>query len=360
MKNPPSLLEGLPTELKQLILSSISDFGTLKAAALSCPSLFTAFRCSVAATTKAVLLNQVGPDILPEAVARLESSQLSSPRTMLAFVTFIANHLTIRRIPPSTFSFADASAIAHFHNSVAYFATKCAKAILAKKDSSPTTPPTTTEIARFCRAFYRFQIYNDLYSPFKYHQLVAIDHEFYTHYSPWENEQLACIVDFIIQEFAPGDMMDRNPLTPHIRPKNILDLYYDIIMTCPFTEHVLSFNLEQLALLGKAPTEDAQFQIVRDLGVDPEQYSRIFLDFQSLRQSGSFLGRAEFTSEGERIVNTPFYADTDCGPEEVWRWSHHGTWDSRNHLELRKWGYVFWDKSRLEGWGVFQEQYRDV
>lgn len=66
-----------------------------------------------------------------------------------------------------------------------------------------------------------------------------------------------------------------------------------------------------------------------------------------------------------KLVPRPVAPDPDPGPEQVWRWAHD--LDSVEHFvagnrqqPLRKWGYVFWDKKRLDMWDVFGRNWRDL
>lgn len=60
----------------------------------------------------------------------------------------------------------------------------------------------------------------------------------------------------------------------------------------------------------------------------------------------------------------PFYPELDSGPEDAWYWAH----DDEDELgwvydvqrqNLRQWGYVLWDKSRLEAVGLFESAWND-
>lgn len=82
-----------------------------------------------------------------------------------------------------------------------------------------------------------------------------------------------------------------------------------------------------------------------------EQHDNIWLD--------------ELPPEDELLhVKQPFFADPDPGPADVWKWAHYRESDStwvfqENRLALREWGYVMWDRSRLEATGVFQEPWME-
>lgn len=74
----------------------------------------------------------------------------------------------------------------------------------------------------------------------------------------------------------------------------------------------------------------------------------------------------ELTPEDELLyIRQPFFADVDSGPADAWRWAHYGenrqTWVyQENRRDLREWGYVMWDRSRLDAIGIFQEPWEDA
>ncbi|KAF5532687.1 zinc finger domain-containing protein [Fusarium phyllophilum] len=116
-----SPVERLPVEITQKVLSTITDLLSLRCAALSCPAFFYAFNNAENAITTCVLSMQVGFDVLPEAIAASESSQLPS-HTEDKIQEFVANHLRERRSPPVSWTLASALPIGKFHNCVSAFA----------------------------------------------------------------------------------------------------------------------------------------------------------------------------------------------------------------------------------------------
>ncbi|KAG5794885.1 hypothetical protein H9Q69_006056 [Fusarium xylarioides] len=119
-----SPVERLPVEITQKVLSTITDLLSLRCAALSCPAFFYAFNNAENAITTCVLSMHVGFDVLPEAIAASESSQLPS-HTEDKIQEFVANHLRQRRSPPVSWTLASALPIGKFHNCVGAFARIC-------------------------------------------------------------------------------------------------------------------------------------------------------------------------------------------------------------------------------------------
>ena len=57
-------------------------------------------------------------------------------------------------------------------------------------------------------------------------------------------------------------------------------------------------------------------------------------------------------------VKSPFAVDPDSGPSDVWRWAHQNDTCARfvnddSKMVLREFGYVMWDRTRLDGWNIF-------
>ena len=198
-------IEWLSIELRQLIMSAITDVQSLKSAALSCPSLYYAFSNAETIITTHVLFNQVGCDVPLEAVAALESSRLRPP-TKQGIQDFVAKYLRQRCPLPRSWTLRDALPVGKLHLSLRDFATKFANACLTKEPlrSATLTTPTPGERDRINRALYRFEIFCNL---FRKPDVVNFEDQrnlFFSNFSPWENEQLACIHDFLVRQISPG------------------------------------------------------------------------------------------------------------------------------------------------------------
>ncbi|RFU35659.1 hypothetical protein B7463_g715, partial [Scytalidium lignicola] len=97
----------LPLEAKQAIMAALPDVGSLRSMALTCSSFYDAFIAAETLITSQVLLNEVGHDVLPEAIAALESSHLM-PWTRQRVQYFVFQHLHIRRPPSQGWALSDA------------------------------------------------------------------------------------------------------------------------------------------------------------------------------------------------------------------------------------------------------------
>lgn len=206
--NAKSPFETLPLEAKQAVMRALPDVESLKWLVLSCSSLYHAFRDAESWITTRVLLNEVDLDVLPETVVVLESTRNRS-WTRQGIIDFTSQHLTRRMPPPKSWTLADALSISKLHSHVHYFATdfacKCL-GIQAQERGVQQSSPSQLEIARFERTLYRFEMYCNLFGDFR-NPILSVNEQreiLFSRFSPCENEQLACIHDYLYGKVSPG------------------------------------------------------------------------------------------------------------------------------------------------------------
>ena len=208
---PKSALERISIELKQQILCDLSDITSLRSAILTCSSLYHAFVDAKVLITTHVVASHIGPEVLPEAIAALQSSRLQ-PRTRQNAQEFVHDHLHSRKAPPPLSNLSEALALASLHHRVESFAAAFASEALTKPsfvgdlDSMPEYPPSLNEIHRIQRAFYRFEIYCNLFRESK-HPAFQIEEQkdvFFSNFWPWKNEQLGSIQGYLFRVVSPG------------------------------------------------------------------------------------------------------------------------------------------------------------
>lgn len=134
-----------------------------------------------------------------------------------------------------------------------------------------------------------------------------------------------------------------------------------------FIHYILSFGLEKLRLLAGAETEQKRYRLLGSNYWAQPAYSCLH---EALHYSnGEFddiIYLYNMKPEDDSIYLTPpFFADPDSGPADAWRWAHLeercGKWVYQdNRHDLRHWGYVMWDRSRLDAVGVLQEPWEDA
>jgi hypothetical protein len=64
-------------------------------------------------------------------------------------------------------------------------------------------------------------------------------------------------------------------------------------------------------------------------------------------------------------IRPPYFEDVDSGPRDAWHWAHENEIPllficSDMRAPWREWGYVMWDRSRLDEMKLFEEKFADV
>lgn len=136
-------------------------------------------------------------------------------------------------------------------------------------------------------------------------------------------------------------------------------------MDSPYIQHLLSLGLNRLHQIAQSETYEERHKALYK-GVHPG-FTCFFLyeGLQAANERNDNVWLDELTSDDEPLqMKTPYYADPDCGPRDVWRWAHHeeswGSWVyQKERNSLRQWGYIMWNKSRLERTGIFQKPWEE-
>lgn len=84
----------------------------------------------------------------------------------------------------------------------------------------------------------------------------------------------------------------------------------------------------------------------------------------AIRPGKDPLGRQRYNDENSIPFILSYPDDGDTGPEAIWSWAHPGlmltkTANSRLRVTLREWGYVFWDRIRVDVRGAMNQPWRD-
>ncbi|KAI1288285.1 hypothetical protein F5Y03DRAFT_404932 [Xylaria venustula] len=368
-KRQPSSMERMPIELVRMILSSLSDVESLRAAVISCPVFYHAFRNAEKSITGDVLLNQIDVSVLPDAMAARESSELFDPSKKegpFEIVTgFITQTIRPRPTPPRSWSLIEALRLARVHRCVERLTNQFAQVTLSTGRAACNTPPgiTLQERHRIQRALYRFEVYRNLFG-LKYIRMffAAFLHDdnhpllkFFGSFAPWEIEQLGCVHDFLVG--AVWSVSNPTLALSHARIK------YSQWMSDSLIQNVLSLGLQKVD------------KIIRTEIYEECEQDRL-LPHESLFYLTDGFRHANKESHGFWLRNTdpnvdllhikqPLYADPDSGPADIWRWAHYReSWHNwvyqENRETFRRWGYVMWDRSRLDAIGIFQNPWKEM
>ena len=208
-----SILEQLPVEVLQALLASVDQATDLPNLVLSCSKLYYAFKDAELIIVQRVIVNELGPELLPEAIARLECASIEHYRKSVVEIVSLLN-LRYRTQPRPSISLFNAVLLSRFHFYVKELTSSYIGSTLAlwrhsysKMPLNEQSPVTSTEIGRIQRTFYRFEIFRLLFQEKKSIGYLRNDDPRYflsSNFSPWENCQLACIHDYFFSIVAPG------------------------------------------------------------------------------------------------------------------------------------------------------------
>jgi hypothetical protein len=392
---------------------ALPDIESLRSLVLSCSSYFEAFKDAESFITRRVLLKELNPEILPEALAVLEASKRRIQRpywtrrpedaTLFKVSTvaypdlvgpkpdhpkvfwdrsnaqdFISQHFDARTAIVPDFTFSDALALSKMHSHVSYLAEDFASRSLSLQLFEYAAPPVSeSEMLRIHRALYHFEVYCNIFRDFE-RPIFDLDEQrviFFAKFSPWENEQLACIHEYLYRVAAPGKLTHRylnltsltiiafNDIAEHDVVWSVFNVNYaDDIEDTAYIEPIISRGLPLLHLTAMVKSYEERYKLLTP------GYSKVSIS--SLRDAliasndpsdGTWL--EDFTQENERAhIRPSFFEDPDSGPEYVWRWAHQEVTsrqfvNTNERRHLREWGYVFWDQYRLDLMGILQSPF---
>ena len=205
----------LPEELLCQILGSSADVSSLHAVSITCKQLHQLFKKNQNENKicRQVAQNMFRPQYLYEALAEYESSRIMSgdwtqPETKRFFAKYTSGESEF--FNPLMWNTQLLSHLETIQKCVKHLTQVFAhEAILGKNLESSVHVPAAVEDSeqmRFERAFYRFQIWCNVFGngkkqPFDFRQQGS---EIFARFAPWEVEQLASVFDFLMNKVVAG------------------------------------------------------------------------------------------------------------------------------------------------------------
>jgi len=226
MHHPPTASShpflSLSLELKHAIFGSLPDVRSLFSVILTCRSFYHAFLGAPSLLLKIILQRQIAPEVAFDALVAFEASKLGPSQAkwskrqvkeILALYTGNRSCLWSRQ-----WDLQNALEFSRLRDIVKFFATGFVTTALSRHPTGLLDPPATTlrdvspaELHRIQRTIYRFDLYCNLFKkksptrptkgaklvwavPFTLQEQQAF---FFERFSVWENEQLACVHDFL-------------------------------------------------------------------------------------------------------------------------------------------------------------------
>ncbi|RYC56095.1 hypothetical protein CHU98_g10120 [Xylaria longipes] len=384
----PSPIKVLPVELLQMILGHLTDVPSLHTAVLSCSLFYRVFLTAEMTITRQVLFNQISVNVLPEAMIASESALLreySDSETRVVISNFVAQNLRQRPTPTRSWSLPKALRLGRLHFYVEAWAEKFVEVTLTKKPLKRSQRPVTyQEICRIQRALYRFEIYCNLFrevldvnSPV-YNEQESL---YFARFASYENEQLGCIHDFLVRAITPGNFQVRWMLLRSITYEKMLafndvaehdvswgawNVDYIFGLDSPWAQYILSLGLQKLCEISSAETYEERYRALDATKCPSVTLSFLHEGFEIASERNNDVFLEDLTPENETLhIKSPFFKDPDPGPLDAWRWAHleetRSNWVyQEDRKELREWGYVIWDRVRLEAVGIFDGSWRDM
>lgn len=374
--------KNLSNEVILLIFESFTDFRSLESLALTCRTAHELFDTKKHLLTKKILINLIGPNLLPEAcwawlcspieypaeyvsnahVVQFEDVQYELLRMFAA--SFSATR--VRELEDIQISYEDARELAEFHLDTLEplferFIRHCMKMNDGPLSQSlDDIPVTDLEKDRIMRAFYRWELFCKLYGARRgdvgLHTepglLEQFHGPFFQRFAPWEIVQMSCIHDFLVREL--GLCWRNYQLRQHPDlTQSWVNLIRDRFVPYSEIQGYLSMGLTWVNNLLNIPSPLEQAHIAR--------FGHILRSNHASFWYSAMCDRAFSTPSAfvDNILdNNAAFDDGDFGAETLW--------DYRGHLPAvnyplyddydwghRGWGYMFWDRQRLADLNAF-------
>ena len=244
----------LSAEIKQAIFSFLPDVASLQALIMTCSSLYQCFLDSESVILAKVLQYEIPHCLLHDAFAALKSSEMT-PWNQQTADNLKHLYTTYEQPPlPPKWSLRTATMLSEMHGHIDFFANRFASSVFSINPVTGDPQPeyvtaSPNELVRIKRAFYRFEFYCNLIAFLRKCDGDCSDifaNSFHK-YAPWENEQLACIREHLIEA-----ALDRIVSLAH--EKKTIFQRADRFSSRRFTRNQRAHNLE--ALLPPSPSTE--------------------------------------------------------------------------------------------------------
>lgn len=375
-------MELLPTEIKIKIFTSLPalpDVWSLNRTSTSFHKTFVGAKTFI---IQKWVKNGLDPKLLREVLALGRSIQISvwSREAVLEILdTYFSVQPTIKTI---MWDMSTAMKIHQLQTLVECFAAEFAadargRDSLTDDDSSLKSAPTTSELRRFQRNFWKFELYCNLFRKItprnrriRQHRFSTDEQKsiFFDHFTAFENEQLGCVHDYLwdqvscaFDEVAAHDVKWGG--------KWQVDWVSDYWTgEAGWKEALLSRGLAQIMAMKNARDYAVQYDLVQGQGSRPDfdgEFLAEGLMRTSLDDNDCFKEPEDLTLEQIRESSiSPLSPEPDDGPYEAWKWLFGHKYISRYFLGetwfLRQRAYVMWDSDRMALWSILKDQRADI
>lgn len=205
----------LPIEIIQLILSQSADAFSLRNLAFSSPVFYRPFLAAQDFILKDALRNEISPGVLPDALMSFYSAPTAqlSLQNVEDFEAFMGRYDHIEGALSEYWSLSHSLRLSQTHSTVEYFATDFASTLTTHPATGLPLPEAISlhprERDRIERTLYRFELFCNCHRQNSRvcRRLLSVTHQkrsFLEYFSPWENEQLASIFEYLYLKLTLG------------------------------------------------------------------------------------------------------------------------------------------------------------
>ncbi|KAF9775490.1 hypothetical protein IL306_006407 [Fusarium sp. DS 682] len=388
-----SPIEKAPLDVLSYALSFIPNKESIRAAILSGPKLYNAFKQRQAYIASCVLFNAMDEPVYQEAIVTF-NMKMAEWKGQKAGVEAINRVYSCeqRRIYSQFLTFDRVKEMWRLHKAVEYFAERLPSTLIQKHPVvkyNNAFSITSTVRVRFQRALYRLDAYVKIMelmiasqlddnqgrnrSPNKQELKEAhwvhclkdlVEHRilkaFHSQYSAVEVEQLSSICGLLVNEVAPSfnTFLERDIELGTQLP------YYISHPLCPGSMSLVVQGLPFLKEFLTAGSRILRAKIIRKINPpidwnphlptrpsfpgNDEQLTCVVHDYEGTPGKWAKMDTPDF------IMRTPFVKDPDPGPECAWHiLSRYSMFLNESNGDIHPfqslpWGYVFWDIDMFE------------
>lgn len=203
----PNPFLSLAPELKQAIFSALPNASTLRSLVLTCSSFYRTFLDAETLIIKSILHTQIGSYLICDAIIVFESRTLE-PYDNLTAIELLSSYAKkdLSRLS-QTWKLRDALTIGGLHDDIEFFSRNFASSTLSINPVTGLDEPSpallsSSESNRIKRTFYRYELFGNIFRQLDAIENVLVAPEspqgmFFSICAPWENEQLACVRDYL-------------------------------------------------------------------------------------------------------------------------------------------------------------------
>lgn len=209
---PPNPFLSLTLELKHIIFSALPDTRSLISLILTCSSFYHTFLDAESLIIKSILRSQVGLDLIFDATIVFKSTTLKAYSNDAAIELLKSYTKQDFACLSQIWKLRDALAVGGLHDNIEFFSRDFASLALSIDpvtglDEASPSPLSLLESTRIKRTFYRYELFCNIFRKREDIQFGKAASEspqsiFFSICAPWENEQLACVRDYLFKRLS--------------------------------------------------------------------------------------------------------------------------------------------------------------